>query len=101
MNSDSQSCSGCPNTDKCREVWAEANNGPLTAGGLAIFSVVAFLFPILAAIIGGAAATAMEYSEVVVMLFAGGGFAVAALAAAIFVNCLKKRFAKPNCDMNL
>ncbi len=86
-------CSNCPNTDKCREVWAEENRGPLSPGGLAISSVIAFLFPLAVAILAGAVGKTMKVTENMVILYSLVGLIIGAGVAAVLVKVIKKRFA--------
>ena len=92
-------CSSCPNTDKCREVWAEENNGPLTPGGLAICSGVAFLLPLAIAIMSGAGGRAYGLSENKIILISVGGLIGGGVIAAAIVTLLKKRFGRPSCPV--
>ena len=85
-------CKSCPHTDKCREVWAEENKGPLTSGGLAIFSAIAFLLPIAAAIIAGTIARADRMTEKMQMLYALAGLIVGGAIASLIVYILKNKF---------
>ncbi len=93
-------CLSCPNTDKCREVWAESNRGPLTSRGLAVCSAVAFLLPLTTAIIAGTATRAAGFSENAVILLSAAGLAVGGVMAALLVFILKKRFSRvtPDCQ---
>ena len=91
-------CSNCPHTDKCREVWAEENRGPLTSGGLAVCSAVAFLLPIFAAIIVGTIARAGGSSEKVQILFSLLGFVLGGVFAATIVSYSKNKFNRQYSD---
>lgn len=55
---DDSHCAGCPTSDTCRQVWSLSRRGPFSPVGLSLSSAVAFLLPIITAIIAGVLADA-------------------------------------------
>lgn len=47
-------CGGCPDVDGCRSAWSAPHQGPFSPAGLSLGSAVAFLLPIISAIMVGA-----------------------------------------------
>ena len=92
-------CSGCPDSDKCRQVWSMPNRGPFTSGGLLLSSILAFLLPILTAIIAGAVAhwarPAVSESPWWVIVAALVGLFVGVIIARLLMPLIKKYFSKP------
>jgi hypothetical protein len=89
-------CSGCPDADQCRQVWAAPRRGPLTPAGITLASASAFLLPLLCAILIGVAAGAYGAgSEYAAAWQIGGviaGLMVGVLAARLFMPLIRKHF---------
>ncbi|MCP4713158.1 MAG: SoxR reducing system RseC family protein [Planctomycetes bacterium] len=89
-------CSGCPQSDACREVWSMPNQGPLTSGGLLLSSILVFLLPIVCAIISGglyqSSKAESDSSPWLVLLVAFGGLVVGAFIAWLTMPLIKKYF---------
>ena len=90
-------CSGCPETDKCRQVWSMPNQGPFTAAGLTLSSILVFLLPILTAIIAAAVTHAFIPPQAETTRWeiaaAVGGLIVGAVLALMLLPLIKKHFA--------
>ena len=89
-----EACAGCPQEHACREVWAKSNEGPFTAGGLVLASVVAFLLPLLTAVAGGVLVRAWAPTAAAPWLLAGaaGGLVVGVALARLTMPFLRKHF---------
>ncbi|MBI9018338.1 MAG: SoxR reducing system RseC family protein [Phycisphaerae bacterium] len=87
-------CTGCPNKDMCREVWAEENKGPLSPAGLVLSSIAAFLLPLICAIIAGSLAQKYMHdnSDKIQIVASLGGLIVGVLIAWPIVQLLKNKF---------
>ena len=89
-------CSGCPQADACRHVWSTPRRGPFNPVGLTISSGLAFLLPILTAIV--AAALAHPYAPPqarfsLIEAAAGlGGLFVGVAVAMLIIPLVKRRF---------
>ena len=92
-------CSGCPQADKCRQVWSMPNQGPFTSAGLTLSSILVFLLPIFIAIIAAAIThafippqantTRWEIAAAVL------GLIVGAVLALMMLPLIKKHFTNP------
>ena len=92
-------CSGCPEADKCRQVWSMPNQGSFTSAGLTLSSILVFLLPIITAIIAAALthtffppqanSTRWEIAAALVGLIVGAGLAL------ILLPLIKKYFTNP------
>jgi len=92
-------CSGCPQSDPCRQVWSMPNTGPLTSGGLLISSILVFLLPLVCAIIAGGLFQIYRPdsndSGWLVFLTAFAGLIVGAFIAWLTMPLIKKHFYEP------
>jgi len=97
-------CVGCPDEDKCRRVWSQPHKGPLNAAGLVISSGLAFLLPLLTAIMAGAVVHSFKDATNHVLAWEIGaalaGLLVGAMAAWSLMPLLRKRFYEPKSRQN-
>lgn len=93
-------CGGCPHTDQCRGAWSAPNKGPLSPVGLSLGSAVAFLLPLLTAIVGAGIAQAnvnSQSSQTAWQIAGGaGGLAVGFLLAKAILPLIRRRFRAEN-----
>jgi len=96
---DQENCKGCVNADQCRQVWAESPKGTISPAGLSLGSMLAFIFPLLTAIIAGAIVRVYlldtknsTYWEIAAAV---GGLCAGAALARLFMSLLRKRFDEP------
>lgn len=89
---DKQECSTCPHSDRCRDVWSKENAGPLTPVGLVVSSAVAFLLPLLVAIVAGAVAKACGLGLEWIFLLVLAGLVAGGVIAATILKIIKNRF---------
>ncbi len=91
---DKTECSTCPHNDKCRDVWSEENRGPLSPMGLAVSSAIAFLLPLVTAIIAGSIGKAYGFTLKLLVLLVFAGLLAGAAVAMLLVFILKKRIVR-------
>ena len=83
-------CGRCPQADQCRQVWSTNRRGPLTPAGLSLASALAFLLPIITAIIAGALASV--YAPDWIIIAAGAGLIIGVLPARLGMNLINHKF---------
>lgn len=93
-----RACSGCPNAHQCRDVWGRENCGPLAGAWLLLGSVIAFLLPLVIAIVAGAIVHATVEQDATLpiwdILAAGCGLVVGGVLGWVVMPAIRKRFAR-------
>lgn len=95
-NAEGLSCTGCPDAHQCRSAWSAARRGPFSPAGLSISSAVAFLLPVITAIVGCTLAGVFKGEAASVawdIVGAGVGLGVGTVVAMMVMPAIKKRFA--------
>ena len=85
-------CLSCPQADECRDVWARPNKGPFNAVGLVISSILAFILPILTAIIAAALVKSRQGATGKQILAAFIGLLIGVGLAACLIPLVRKWF---------
>ena len=89
-------CSGCPQADACRHVWSTPRRGQFSPAGLSLSSGLAFLLPILTAIVATALAHPYAPPQArfsMIEAVAGlGGLSVGVAVAMLIIPLVKRRF---------
>ena len=83
-------CGRCPLADQCRQVWSIDRQGSLTPTGLTLASALAFLLPIITAIIAGVLATA--YAPDWIIAAAAVGLVMGVLPAWLGMKLINNKF---------
>ena len=103
---ENDACNQCPHNDKCHDVWAQSNHGPFSPGGLILASILAFIIPIVTAVIAASIVrhTSGQPSQspntsTNEILAALGGFIAGATLAWLGMPILKKHFPANNQTM--
>ena len=98
--SNESACSGCPQADACRDVWSQPRRGPFNPVGLSISSGLAFLLPVMTAIVAIVLAHPFAPPEARFSLIeaaAGlGGLFVGVVVAMLIIPFVKRRFHNRN-----
>lgn len=96
-------CTGCPEAHKCRAAWSAPHQGPFSAVGLSLGSVLAFLLPITTAIIAAASVHAHQTDPPSVLwdiIAAAFGMFLGAAIAMLVMPLIKKHFPKQSHHRN-
>ena len=92
-------CGGCPEADKCRSVWSLPNRGPFNSVGILLSSILAFLLPVILAIVASGAARAMtlpsDDTRAGEIAAAAIGLMVGIVIAWRLMPLVKKHFSRP------
>jgi hypothetical protein len=93
-------CNGCPEADKCRQVWSMPNQGPFTSAGLSLAGILVFLLPIFTAIVAGALVHAFVRPNSKThrweIAAAAAGLIAGAFLARLLLPLIKKYFSRPD-----
>ena len=93
---DQKNCKDCFHADRCRQVWSESPGGTFSPAGLSLASLVAFLLPLVTAIVAGAAAHIylidQDNAPMAEIAAALAGLLAGAALAWLFMPSLKKHF---------
>ena len=89
-------CDSCPHSHACRDVWAKPNHGPFSPGGLILASILAFIVPIITAVIAAAivrhSTDQTGHTSVNEILAALAGLLAGAALAWLIMPFIKKHF---------
>lgn len=95
-------CDSCPQSHACRDVWAKPNQGPFSPGGLILASILAFIVPIITAVIAAAIVRhntdPTGHTAVNEILAALAGLLAGVALAWRVMPCIKKHFPAPRPD---
>lgn len=102
-NAEGSSCTGCPDAHQCRSAWSAERRGPFSPAGLSISSAIAFLLPVITAIIGCALAGKFKGDAASVgwdIIGAGVGLGVGTAIALAAMPAIKKHFGSDHPENN-